>query len=104
MKKRLTYSQDFVIREVDFPSPKLHGMILNDEDDRGNIYVRKNDPDEKKKRTVKHELLHYIRNDLSREDTDAAEAEVRAIEDRCNLVMLEDCDEMEIEIPDEDIV
>ena len=47
-----------VIREVDLP-PGVHGAIREDPDGIANIYINAADPDEEKRKTLKHEMRHY---------------------------------------------
>lgn len=49
---------DAIIREVPLPSG-IHGMIKEDPDGYANIYLNGKDPEEKKKKTLEHELRHY---------------------------------------------
>ena len=82
------YNHDFVCREVEM-LPMVHGLCLLDEDGRANIYLNRNDTDERKLRALKHEILHYINGDHYVPE-ELAEARVRETEKRTRL-MLVDC-------------
>lgn len=82
------YNHDFVCREVDM-IPGVHGICLLDEEGRANIYLNRNDTDERKLRALKHELLHYILGDHYVPE-EIAEARVREMEKRTRLTRV-DC-------------
>lgn len=51
-------NEDVIVREVLLP-PGVHGVIREDPDGLANIYINVADPEEEKKRTLRHELRHY---------------------------------------------
>ncbi len=53
----------------------VHGFCVIDKDGVANVYLNVNDPEERQKKALKHELLHIVQNDHYR-DRDIAEAEV----------------------------
>ncbi len=60
----MTYDDGIIIREISLPSG-VHGMIKEDPDGLANIYINASDPEEEKKRTLRHELRHYRLRHLS---------------------------------------
>lgn len=47
-----------VIREVPLP-PGVHGAIRLDPDGIANIYINSRDPEEERRKTLRHEIKHY---------------------------------------------
>lgn len=69
---------DIFIREIDLP-PGCGGFILEDPDGDYNIYVRRGDPPDRQRETVRHEVEHALRGHLQRDRTlEECEAEAEA--------------------------
>ncbi|MBR3238479.1 MAG: hypothetical protein IKF99_08595 [Oscillospiraceae bacterium] len=67
---------DIFVREIELPY-KYKGFIKEDEDGNYNIYVRRGDPPEVQRETVRHEVEHAIQGHLQR-DRDLEECEEEA--------------------------
>lgn len=76
-------NMDVVIREIPMIR-KVHGFCALDEEGRGNIYLNSNDTPERRRKTLKHELIHYVYGHHYME-REAAEAETRMLEPRIRV-------------------
>lgn len=54
----MTFDGRVVIREVQLP-PGVHGAIMEDPDGIANIYINELDPEEEKRKTLRHEMRHF---------------------------------------------
>lgn len=89
MIRELVYNHDYVIREVQLP-PYVHGAVVLDEDDRANIYINANDPEDRKwKLTIVHELDHQVEDHYYLPE-DMAEEQVHEMIGRTELRIV-DC-------------
>ena len=90
-KRTLCYNQDYVVREHEFPTRKIHGICLLDEEGRANIYLNIMDPSEVQLEAMKHEIFHLTKNDHYR-DRETAEAEALKAEARITMDLIgNDC-------------
>ena len=55
----MQFNGDICIREVALPAG-VHGAIMESPDGIANIYINQRDPEEEKRKTLRHELRHYV--------------------------------------------
>ena len=84
----LILGRDIVVRFMPLPNG-MHGFCVLDEDSVANVYLNANDPEERQKKALKHELLHIVRNDHYRPRA-IAEAEVDETLDNYEVEIKED--------------
>lgn len=88
MRRVLYYNHGYMIRKKIFPVRKIHTMILRDEDDRANIYVEERDSEAQQRRSLKHEVIHYVMDD-HHWNWEIAETHVREIEGDTRIIFCE---------------